>query len=318
MAGIARKGAIIVVAIIAVGIAMGLFSGTPSGSPDARGASASTLTLRDTSGLDLLYYNGDINGDGVADSLDGLVVLQYLAALMTKATLHVLFGAENVLRADVNLDGALTAVDVLLILQFDARLLVSLPAGPEGKVPPPPATPTPTATPTATPTPTTTPMQVSFSDPTGDAVNCATGEPADDPFVDMSGLVVSLLLTGLSARTAHQIGTFNEAFEDAASAAVRANAGGQTGGSAGGQTVAGAAGQTGLAENHGGTMTLGFLDDQGNVIPGTEENVIVGPTGVTFIFPEPLQSGETLLIETFHQETAGGPVNCDTMEVVLP
>ena len=305
MAGMARKGAIIFVAIIAVGLLTWLFSATPSGSPDARGVSASPLTLRDTSGLGLSYYNGDINGDGVADSLDALIVLQYLAALMTKAIFHDLVGADNVLRADVNLDGGLTVLDVLLILQFDAGLLVSLPAGPEGEViltPTATLTPTPTLTATLAP-PTATPVRVSFSDATGDAVNCATGAPADDPFVDISGLVVSLLLTGLSSvETLQEVENFQDAFDDAASAAVKASA----------------AGQTGLAENHGGKTMLGFLDDEGNVMPGTEENVSVGPNGVTFLFPEPIASGETLLVETFHQETKGGPVNCDSIEVVVP
>ena len=63
--------------------------------------------------------NGDVSGDGVTNSVDGLFVLQYSAALLS-----TLPRPGN---ADVNLDGNVTSVDATLILQFDARLIPSLP-----------------------------------------------------------------------------------------------------------------------------------------------------------------------------------------------
>ena len=63
--------------------------------------------------------NGDVNNDGVTNSLDALLLLQFDAQLVTEFD-----GRE---KADVNLDGNINALDVALILQFDAGLLGSLP-----------------------------------------------------------------------------------------------------------------------------------------------------------------------------------------------
>lgn len=65
--------------------------------------------------------NGDVNMDGVTNSLDVLLVLQLIAGLISPT--------PNFDRADVNMDGEVNAVDTALMLQFDAGLLDSLPVG---------------------------------------------------------------------------------------------------------------------------------------------------------------------------------------------
>lgn len=59
---------------------------------------------------------GDANRDGVVDSVDALVVLQYVVGLLTDADISV----EN---ADVNEDMQIDAVDALLILQMAVGLI---------------------------------------------------------------------------------------------------------------------------------------------------------------------------------------------------
>ena len=65
--------------------------------------------------------NGDVNMDGVTNSIDVLLVLQLIAGLISPT--------PNFDRADVNMDGEVNAVDTALMLQFDAGLLDSLPVG---------------------------------------------------------------------------------------------------------------------------------------------------------------------------------------------
>ena len=58
---------------------------------------------------------GDVNEDGVANSVDASLVLQLKAGLISSLA--------NESSGDVNNDGALTSVDAALILQFTAGLI---------------------------------------------------------------------------------------------------------------------------------------------------------------------------------------------------
>lgn len=59
--------------------------------------------------------NGDANCDGLVNSIDALIVLQYVARLRSSVPCPAL--------ADYNHDGRISAVDAALILQRDARLI---------------------------------------------------------------------------------------------------------------------------------------------------------------------------------------------------
>lgn len=61
--------------------------------------------------------DGDANGDGVTNAVDGALVLQYSAGMISSIN-------QN---ADVNRDGRVDAVDTELILQFVAGLVAHLP-----------------------------------------------------------------------------------------------------------------------------------------------------------------------------------------------
>ena len=63
--------------------------------------------------------DGDVNKDGVTNSLDGLLVLQASASLIPAVPYP-----DN---GDVNLDGVIDSLDAVLILQVDAGLIDSLP-----------------------------------------------------------------------------------------------------------------------------------------------------------------------------------------------
>ena len=67
---------------------------------------------------------GDVNGDGLVNSVDALLVLQYGAALIT--------GLPFLNNADVNDDGLVNAIDAQLILQFGADLIDQLPPNTAG------------------------------------------------------------------------------------------------------------------------------------------------------------------------------------------
>jgi Tol biopolymer transport system component len=62
---------------------------------------------------------GDANGDGTANSLDALLILQYIADLVPSL--------PNLAKADTNQDGSVTAVDAFLLLQYQAGLIACLP-----------------------------------------------------------------------------------------------------------------------------------------------------------------------------------------------
>ncbi|MCH8849655.1 MAG: right-handed parallel beta-helix repeat-containing protein [Chloroflexi bacterium] len=63
--------------------------------------------------------DGDVNKDGMTNSLDGLLVLQASAGLIPAVPFP-----DN---GDVNLDGVIDSLDAVLILQFNAGLIDSLP-----------------------------------------------------------------------------------------------------------------------------------------------------------------------------------------------
>jgi hypothetical protein len=88
---------------------------------------------------------GDASCDGIVNSIDTALVLQFDARLI-----FLLACQQN---ADVNQDGEINSLDAALILQYDAGLTDSLPP----PAPLPPASPTPKPTPTSTPRPTRTP-----------------------------------------------------------------------------------------------------------------------------------------------------------------
>jgi hypothetical protein len=67
---------------------------------------------------------GDVDCDGVADSVDAALVLQYDAAIV-----DLLPCAEN---ADVNEDGVADSIDAAVILRFTAGLIGSLPVSRAG------------------------------------------------------------------------------------------------------------------------------------------------------------------------------------------
>ncbi|MCI0855903.1 MAG: dockerin type I repeat-containing protein, partial [Chloroflexi bacterium] len=58
---------------------------------------------------------GDVNEDGVANSVDASLILQLKAGLISSL--------PNESSGDVNGDGALTSVDAALLLQFTAGLI---------------------------------------------------------------------------------------------------------------------------------------------------------------------------------------------------
>jgi hypothetical protein len=66
-----------------------------------------------------LPANGDVNDNGVTDSIDALLILQFDA--------HLLPALPNPLAGDVNLSGEINSIDAVLVLQFVAGLIRSLP-----------------------------------------------------------------------------------------------------------------------------------------------------------------------------------------------
>ncbi len=62
---------------------------------------------------------GDVNDDGIVNSVDALFILQYDARLVSSL--------PNETSADVNEDGTINALDASLILQFNAGFVNQLP-----------------------------------------------------------------------------------------------------------------------------------------------------------------------------------------------
>ncbi len=90
---------------------------------DAGGGNAGAAYVFDLLGIKSTP-TGDVNCDGVVNSIDAALVLQFNAALL--GSLACAGGA------DVNADGSINSVDAALILQFTAGLLSSLPPPPVG------------------------------------------------------------------------------------------------------------------------------------------------------------------------------------------
>ena len=67
--------------------------------------------------------NGDVNKDGVTNSIDVVLVLQVIAGLIPEQ--------PNTVKADVNRDRMVNAIDTALMLQFEAGLIPSLPVVPD-------------------------------------------------------------------------------------------------------------------------------------------------------------------------------------------
>ena len=67
------------------------------------------------------FTPGDVNKDGVVNSVDAAIILQRTAALIGDLA--------HPLNADANQDGLVNAVDAALILQFEAGLIDCLPPG---------------------------------------------------------------------------------------------------------------------------------------------------------------------------------------------
>ena len=87
----------------------------PTSTPAETDTPAPTNTLVPTSTPAPEKVCGDVNEDGVANSVDASLVLQFKAGLITSL--------PNESSGDVNGDGALTSVDAALLLQFTAGLI---------------------------------------------------------------------------------------------------------------------------------------------------------------------------------------------------
>lgn len=59
-------------------------------------------------------YKGDVNNDGVVNSADALIILQYSAGIVEDI---------NINRADINGDGEVNSTDALQVLQTSVGLL---------------------------------------------------------------------------------------------------------------------------------------------------------------------------------------------------
>lgn len=59
-------------------------------------------------------YKGDVNNDGVVNSTDALIILQYSAGIV---------GDININRADINGDGEVNSADALQVLQTSVGLI---------------------------------------------------------------------------------------------------------------------------------------------------------------------------------------------------
>jgi hypothetical protein len=63
---------------------------------------------------------GDVNGDGVVNTADAMMILRYVAELVE-------LDAKQLKAADVNGDGSVTTADAMLILRYVAELITSFP-----------------------------------------------------------------------------------------------------------------------------------------------------------------------------------------------
>ncbi len=78
-------------------------------------AIADAAAIAEVLGLEKKPMQGDVNGDGEADSLDAAQILKYDAGL-------ALFAEEQLAAADVNGDGTVNSLDAAIILRKDAGI----------------------------------------------------------------------------------------------------------------------------------------------------------------------------------------------------
>ncbi|MBE7057273.1 MAG: hypothetical protein E7388_07545 [Ruminococcaceae bacterium] len=63
---------------------------------------------------------GDADGNGVVNSIDAMVVLQYDVELIGEDEIDLIAG-------DVDGDGVVNSIDAMLILQYDVELITEFP-----------------------------------------------------------------------------------------------------------------------------------------------------------------------------------------------
>lgn len=134
---------------------------------------------------------------------------------------------------------------------------------------------------------------------TGDAFVCGSVDQVNDPSVDIDSVIVREVSGGWLV-VVSVVPSFASVFADSYSAAVHVEFGSQFG----------------FYDIFAGVLLHGLVDIDNQIIPGTEDNVTIGPEGdVTFFFPGPLAPGTELTVLTFHQQMDGDPLNCD---IVFP
>ena len=146
-------------------------------------------------------------------------------------------------------------------------------------------------------------LQEEFADLEGDDVFCDSGEPANNPTVDITGVNFfgppddfhMEVFTGASPAAA---------FDGDTSWSV-------------GVSVAG---QGGLAEVHEEEARVGFFGPDGStLLPGSDQDVNIGDTSVRFDFPPiEIDPGTPWNVETFSLPGPNDSVACDTAEGTLP
>lgn len=92
--------------------------GAPTATPGASATSTPPPTVAPTA-TPRAKPLGDVNDDGAVNSLDALLILQFVAGLIGEL--------PNPESADVNESDTIDSVDASLILQFEAGLLIALP-----------------------------------------------------------------------------------------------------------------------------------------------------------------------------------------------
>lgn len=88
--------------------------GTDVATPDAKSFSLSSAD----DGGDVVY--GDANGDGTANNLDAILVMQYAMKIVSDADL-------DLVASDVNLDNSVNNKDAILIMQYAMKMIDGLP-----------------------------------------------------------------------------------------------------------------------------------------------------------------------------------------------
>ena len=142
----------------------------------------------------------------------------------------------------------------------------------------------------------------SFTDPEGDDVICGSDEPANNPTVDITG--VNFFGPPENFRMEVVMGASPmDAFDNDNSTSV--------GGYVGEQGA--------ISENHEKQARVGLFDPDGNLLPGSEQDVTIGDESVSFNFAgPPPPPGTSWNVEAFNQAGPNDPVACDTAEGTWP